>query len=202
MKFSHFFSFIFVSTFFVGAAFAVESHEASHKKAGKKHVIKEDSSLSYSQAAPESTYSASKPMNYALGFSTIQSTIPGSTSAITGIVDFDRYNTLQAFFSIPSTSPYFNIGGAAIYKRTIAESRGAGFHVGGGLGMANQNNNFAMNLSAVGGFHFELPGLSHVMVHLDGGPTLALVNPLPGATTSLQMGALSAALGASILYVF
>jgi hypothetical protein len=59
-----------------------------------------------------------------------------------------------------------------------------------------------MNISAIGGFHFELPGISHVMFHLDGGPTFNLVNTSPNTTTNFQVGALSPALGASVVYVF
>jgi hypothetical protein len=204
MKSTHFMYFSLVTLTLLGMhALSAEARE----KTGRKQVLRDESTLEYSQSAPESTYTTSRATRFAVGFSTISSTIPGATAAITGVVDFDRYNALQAFFSIPQTSP-FNIGGAVLYKRTISESRGAGFHVGGGLGLANVNGGglggaaFALNLSAVGGFHFEMPGISHVMVHLDGGPTFNLINTSPSTTTNFQVGALSPALGASVVYIF
>jgi len=171
------------------------------------HRRTEESSIEYSQSATESTYSTSKGLRVGLGFSTVQNSLPGSTAALTGIFDFDRSNMLQAFFSIPSTSP-FNIAGVVLYKRTIAESRGAGFHLGGGFGLASVNDggvagaNFAMNVAAVAGFHFELPGVPHVNVHLDGGPSFNLINTSPSTYTNFQVGALSPALGASVMYIF
>ncbi len=166
-------------------------------------------SIQYSQSSTEAGNSASiaQKGRISVGFSTIQSTIPGSSAALTSIYDLTRADALQGFFSIPNTSP-FNIGFALFYKRTVAQSRGAGFHIGGGLGLASINGEsiqgpaFAMTLSALAGFHFELPGISHVNVHLDGGPTFVLINTSPNTTTNFQVGALSPALGASIVYIF
>ena len=177
----------------------------SYTAEARDKSTRSDNSVRYTQAASESIYSSRGAGNFGLGFSTIQATVPGGTSAITATIDLSRVDALQAFFSIPQTSP-FNIGAAVLYKRTIAESRGAGFHIGGGLGMGNINTGFgsafAMNFSAVGGFHFEMPGIPHISVHLDGGPTFNLITTSPSTTTNFQIAALSPALGASILYIF
>lgn len=188
-------------------SYTVQAKERSNQK---KHVKTEptESSIEYSQAGLESTYSTRSGNKWEVGFSTVQNTIPNAgIGALTGIYEFDPYNAVQVLFSIQNTSP-FNAGGAGVYKRTIAQTRTAGFHVGGGIGMASVKVNglntafFAMNLSAIVGFHFELPGVPHVAVHLDGGPTLNVINSSPVSTTSFQVGALSPALGASILYIF
>lgn len=185
-----------------------EARDSKTRKAGQGY--NEEKPLVYHQAAPRSTYFGStaggKEATWGLGFSTIQNTLPGGSAAITAILNVDELNTLQGFFYLPATSP-FNIGALFLYKRTVTESRGAGFHIGGGLGMANVNDgvsgaSFALNLNAVAGFHFELPGIPHVMVHLDGGPSLNVVNTSPTTTTNFQIAALSPALGASVLYVF
>src|SRR6185312_4797178 len=111
------------------------------------------------------------------------------------------FDTIQGFFSIPLTNP-FNLGANFFYKRTVAESHGAGFHVGGGFGMADTNlgtgASFSLHLTAIVGLHLEIPGVEHVTIHLDGGPAYNLVNTSPITTTGFQVSALSPALGASV----
>jgi hypothetical protein len=198
MKLSHLLSLslvIFTSIGGLAEARDKNVHKGSHS---------DDNSIEYSQSA-ESSYNMSSETHYGLGFSTIQNSLPGGAAALTGIVEFERVNAVQAFFSIPTTTP-FNIAGVVLYKRTIVTSKGAGFHLGGGFGLASVNQgygaSFLMNLTAVAGFHFEMPGIPHVLVHLDGGPSLNLFNSSPTTGTSFQVGALSPALGASVLYVF
>jgi hypothetical protein len=192
---------------------AAEAREHTHKK----RTSHAEEAIEYGQAAPESVYTATRADQFGLGFSTYQnaptnqnsSTLIG-TAAITGIYNLSNLDQIQGFFSIPQTSP-FNVTFGSLYKRTISQYKGAGFHVGGGFGLGNYNtttyndqsaSSFTLGISAIGGFHFEMPGVNHILVQLDGGPFFTLVNTSPNAKTNFQVGALSPALGASVLYVF
>ena len=161
-----------------------------------------DETIKYSQAATE----ADEGGRFGLGFSTIG--FNGlQNSSFTGVYTMNRDDLLQGFFSIPQTTP-FNMGGAVLFKHTLVSSSNAGFHVGGGFGLASINNggfsgaNLGLNFALVAGFHFELPGVPHVVVHLDGGPNFSLINTNPNSQTNFSMTALSPALGASVLYLF
>ena len=128
-----------------------------------------------------------------------------SATSITGITSLTNVDLIQAFFSIPQTSP-FNIGAMGLYKRIIMESQNAGLHVGGGLGLASVNTgiegSFALSLTAIGGIHFRLPGIPQLEAHLDGGPTFYSVTTSPRTTNNFLVSALSPALGLSVLYLF
>lgn len=184
---------------------------AKEKGSRKSSSYSDESSITYRRSEPESS---SHSERFALGFSTFQSGLPaGATyfngTSLTGIWELDRLNMIQIFFAIPRTSP-FNIGGSAFFKHSLVEHQTSGFHVGAGIGMASINGtggvagaNFAMSFSAIGGFHFELPGVPHVLVHLDGGATYYFVNTSPSTSTNdFNLNALSPALGASVLYAF
>jgi hypothetical protein len=200
---------IITSVFLLSHAFQV-AH--ARDKSGRKSTHSDENPIVYRQAEPEAAGDSSRGSQYSLGFSTFFSGIPGNyiplnTSAFTGTMSLTRNDLLQAFLSIPGTSP-FNIGGSLFLKHTLVEHRTSGFHIGGGVGAANINNgsiggaNFALSFSGIFGFHFEMPGVPHVVVHLDGGPTYYMINTSPSSTNSFQMTALSPALGASILYAF
>ncbi|MEO5968805.1 MAG: hypothetical protein ABIQ95_02670 [Bdellovibrionia bacterium] len=87
----------------------------------------------------------------------------------------------------------------------MSGNQAAGFHVGGGIGIGNvatfNTSNLGFGLNLLGGFHFEVPGASHVMVSFDGGPSFNLIASTP-SSTSFQVSAFSPALGASIIYIF
>ncbi len=149
---------------------------------------------------------AERASSLGAGFSTIQNAVPGNVPAFTITYDLASTDLLQGFFSIPQTN-FLNLGGALFYKHTLTQSRGAGFHIGAGAGLGILNTGlggtFSMSLTALGGFHFQLPGIPHIIVHLDGGPNFTVLNTNPIATqTNFQFGGLSPALGASILYLF
>jgi hypothetical protein len=82
--------------------------EARERNQKKQASHSENYDITYSQSAPTpesvATYTSPHTGRLAIGFSTISSTIPGSTAAITGIYDFSRVDLIQAFFSIPQTS--------------------------------------------------------------------------------------------------
>ena len=142
---------------------------------------------------------------FGFGFSTIGFTGINGPS-LTGLYDLNADDVLQGFFSVPQTSP-FEMGFALLFKHTTLKSQTSGFHLGGGIGLSNLTNvglassYMGMNFTLVAGFHFEIPGVPSVVVHLDGGPSYQVLNTNP-SQTSLQIGPLSAALGASILYHF
>ena len=177
-----------------GPAEAKERHSRHHASLEQ---------ITLQQAAAESSDETS---HFGLGFSTYSGALstnvfPSFSSAITGILEFSSKDSLQVFFSLPRTDGGLALGGAGLYKRTISQGQNAGFHVGGGLGMATTNGTFGLSITAIGGFHFNLPGVSKVQVHLDGGPSFTLQNSTP-SRTDFSLAALSPAFGASILYRF
>lgn len=186
----------------------VSAQVSPRHKHSPKLVSESAGSVHYSQAAPDSPNPESEPFRFGLGFSTLQNVIPQRTGTLTGIFNFNSLDALQLFLAIPQTSPAFNLGGAVFYKRTIAESQNAGFHLGGGVGLADVSQsgvtgaNFGMNFTVLAGFHFQLPSIPHIVVHLDGGPSFSFYNTSPTSKTNFTLTPLSPALGLSILYFF
>jgi hypothetical protein len=185
------------------AVFLTKNLNAIEIAASNQPNVTQEERITYRQRAPERPEEKGyRP--FALGFSTINvaSFGTGSISAILKLSDLDLF---QAFVSVPQTSS-FNIGGMILYKRTIFSSLNSGFHVGGGSGVATVNNGagaiFALNVIAVGGFHFSLPAIPHIEFHLDGGANFYLLNTIPDAQRQLQVASLTPALGLSILYYF
>jgi hypothetical protein len=152
--------------------------------------------------ASEAEVSVSESKRFGLGFSTLQSIIPGgSASSIAGFLALDNINSISVFLSLPTTSP-FSFGLAGLFKRTISGNKAAGFHVGGGVGVSNiVSSSLGLGLNILGGIHFELPGAPQVLVNLDGGPSLSLISSSP-SQTSFSITAFSPALGASVVYLF
>ncbi|MCM2277055.1 MAG: hypothetical protein NDJ89_03150 [Oligoflexia bacterium] len=145
----------------------------------------------------------------------------GASSSLVALIRFDEKDAIQAYLSLPSTSPFtFSVGG--IYKHTVTETpQGAGLHLGGGLSLGTfsktgvagidvsdlisaaggtgigSSTGFALRLSGVAGLHFPLAVASKVMVHLDGGPTFSLLDGNAG----FEIGAHSMLLGVSVVYM-
>jgi hypothetical protein len=202
---------IFIFSALLSSTQLISVAEAKEKGSRKSTPVQEENPIVYRRSEPEGSAHSQR---VALGFSTFQSGLPSGAfylngTSLTGIFEFSRTDLVQIFLAIPTTSP-FNIGGSAFLKHTLVEHQTSGFHVGAGIGMANINGsggvsgpNLAMSFSAIGGFHFEMPGVPHVLVHLDGGATFYFVNTSPNnSTNSFNLNALSPALGASVLYAF
>ncbi|NBU21990.1 hypothetical protein EBS43_11375 [bacterium] len=169
--------------------------------------------LRYSQAEAASP---SQEYKVQVGLSTI-SNLPnmypdlsakGGTS-ITGLIELSKTDSIQAFFTIPTTSA-FNIDALGMYKKTIIDDGTYGLHVGAGFGLGiyndggaillgQSNSNLVLNFVGVAGIHFEVPGAPHLKIHLDGGPSISIINSSP-SQTSFHLGGLSPALGLSVLY--
>ncbi len=159
----------------------------------------------YEQSAP----SESTDMEFAAGFSTLNPVPFGNTSlnhqSLTAILKINEWDKIQGVFAIPGTSPFL-IGGMALYKRTLLKSQNAGLHVGGGLGIGNGNGQFgtgfAMSLTALAGFYFNIPSIPQIETHLDGGAQFTLRDDYPSSDKSFSFGALSPTLGLSVVYYF
>jgi hypothetical protein len=200
---------IFILSLAVAGTFLLPTAKAE-QKSSRKSATQEEAPIIYRRAETESS---GRDERFALGLSTLQIGLPAATNffngtSLTGIWELDRLNLVQVFIAIPQTSP-FNIGGSAFLKHSIVQHATSGFHIGAGIGAANLNDvgvigpNLAMSFSAIGGFHFEMPGVPHVLVHLDGGATYYFINTSPNSSTrNFTLNALSPALGASILYAF
>lgn len=161
--------------------------------------------LSPSSRAAATTYStytpAATPTRIGLGLATSEK-ITGSPTALTAMFDLRGDNWIQTYFSLPSTSP-FQFGIAGLFKHTILETMNAGIHIGGGLGIGTLPNgegghNFALAIDGVVGVHFAFPGASALRIDLDAGPSFQIVD----GNTNFSIGALSPALGLSVLYFF
>lgn len=180
----------------------ISSSEAKEKKS--KTQPQETSVVHYSQAEASSS---NKNYSLQLGLSTITSApnLRGATSiaaggtSITALLELTHLDSLQAFISIPTTLTDFNLDVLGMYKRTILDDGSYGIHVGAGFGLGALQSNLIVTFMGVAGLHFEVPGAPHVKIHLDAGPSLTLINSTP-SQTSFQIGALSPALGLSVLY--
>jgi hypothetical protein len=199
-----------VSTITFSGIFSTSS-EAKEKKLQSKS--QQSSEIHYSQAEASSSH---KGARLQLGLSTITNApafsgatgIKGGTS-ITGLIELSHLDSIQVFFSIPTTNVSFNFDALGMYKRTIFDDGNYGIHVGAGfglgvlnpaaLGLAASTSNVILNFTGVAGFHFEVPGAPQIKIHLDAGPSFTLLTTTP-SINSFQIGALSPALGLSVLY--
>jgi hypothetical protein len=171
---------------------------------------------SHSFVSESPTYSSGGSSSFALGFSTgflaTSNNVLG-THSLAALVGLHNGDMIDLRFSLPSTSP-FNFGLGALYKHVINQHGGAGFHIGGGFGIGDvstqavngagnvvSTGNFALAFSGIIGFHFELPGVSAVSIHFDGGPSFTLITSSP-SQTNFGINPLSGVLGASIFYTF
>jgi hypothetical protein len=126
-----------------------------------------------------------------------------STPSVSGIFDLSSLDMIQALLGVGGTQGTFQIGLGGLYKRTIAGTHAFGLHVGGGLAYENVsiaanggsgNNTFI--ITGVAGIHARFPGLERIALHFDAGPSLSLFN----STSNFTLGALSSALGLSVVY--
>ncbi len=171
---------------FIGAP----SFGADSNKKNKSDQV----STSQSQVTTE-RYQSAYPQ-WGLGISSADNIIPVAVAASFWLA-FNQDSALQGYFGILATSP-FTFGVGALYKHTVAGGNYAGLHLGGGLGLGTVQGVFNLNIDAVVGFHFFLPSLKNILVNVDFGPSL---NILDGAT-NFKVGGLGTILGLSIHYIF
>ena len=149
-------------------------------------------------------YVTDQASKWSLGFTSVSYALASGTnlvpSAFAALLEMSGGNALQFSFSIPGTSPFQMMFGAQ-YKHTLKSSRGAGFHIGGGLGLGlarvtAASNGFALVINPLVGLHSPLYEGSPVSIHVDGGPAFVLVD----GNTDFGVGAGSALLGLTFLY--
>ena len=184
---------------------------ATHIPSKSNYLIRSHNSpVTYTQASPERAPTYTNRASYGVGLSTVNivpfsnSFIFSNSTSLTGLILFGPLDRIQVFASIPRTDP-LNLSLAALYKRVLIENQNIGLHIGGGLGAGNVNTggggNFAMGLSAIGGIHFNIPGITQLEAHLDGGATFSFLDSPTGTLKTFQIGALSPALGLSLFYL-
>ncbi len=137
---------------------------------------------------------------YGVGFASFGE-LTGTSSALTGLIQFDTKNWLQPIAFLDGTSPaIFGIG--ALYKRVVASRGNAGFHLGGGFTMGSVikstgGTGLGAGIAALGGFHVEFPGAEQIILQMDGGPVLTF-----GDRTNFVINPFSGAFGLSAVYRF
>lgn len=122
-----------------------------------------------------SDQSSLNPKTFALGY-TVGGPLTSTISSLTGMFKLSEKDLLQPFLVIPATGP-FQISSAIAYKRTIAASPNAGFHIGAGLGFGAVpsgriagGSTFNFTASAITGLAFRFAGTPNIQLHVDGGP--------------------------------
>lgn len=197
-------------------SFAAESNTTPSKKSHKHSAAPATAPVSseHTKSALEaSSVSSSAPKRFGLGLQTLNGSVGGSMAAVSGLIEIDSLTNIQAFATIGSTSPFqFGVGGAA--RRTVSGNEHAGFHVGGLIALgtlaagstttisssgkvsSSASTKFFINFTALGGVHFQIPGVEKVLVSFDGGPNLAIFD----GNTNFSIDALSPFLGFNIHY--
>lgn len=167
--------------------------------------------------------SSKRGMSFGLGLATTQNLVSsatlvlaGSTTALSGLLDIGGGNVVQANVGIGSTSGGFSFGVSGFFKHTLFGGKSAGFHAGGGLGLGTMGSGsslasvasataattsktvFVVGLAGLAGVHAMFPGSDDVLLSVDGGPLLTIVD----GSANFMMGGLSSALGFSVHYLF
>lgn len=154
-----------------------------------------------------STQSAASTGEYGLGMglSTARN-LTFTETALTGWMDLGDGNAIQAFAALGGIDPFvFGVGG--LFKRTVLGSEQSGLHLGGGLGIGTvagvgatggATSNFAFALNGIAGFHFIVPNTERMLISLDGGPAMTIIDD----NIDVTMGAIGSLLGLSVIYLF
>jgi hypothetical protein len=168
---------------------------------------------------------ASTPVSYSSGgsASTARLGVGASTYSITGVggasasalIDLDGVNLIQPMFSIQRSSPFtFDIG--AMYKRKLSHGGNSGFHIGGTLGLGTgaktssvtdivtglttnaTGTAFNVVFGGVAGIHYNLPGTTDLVLHVDAGPLFAIRD----GGFDFSLTPFSSFFGATLIYMF
>jgi hypothetical protein len=132
---------------------------------------------------------------WGLGVATYSYT--GLGSSVSAMIDMDGVNMIQPMFTITTSSPFsFDVG--AMYKRKLSHGGNSGFHLGGGLGLGTNASLFTIAFGGVAGIHYNLPGTTDLVLHLDAGPVFRITD----GNFNFSMSAFSAFFGGSIVYMF
>ncbi len=100
-------------------------------------------------------------------------------------------------FAVQNTSPFtFNIGG--LYKHKLSHGGNSGFHVGGGLGLGTVASTFGFSVAGVAGIHYNLPGTTDLVLHVDAGPVLTIID----GSATFALSPFSGIFGATLVYMF
>ena len=155
--------------------------------------------MTVTRAAPEFSAENAK---CGLGFATF-SFVGSTTTALSAWKNWNNKDSSQAFLAVGDTSPFsFGIGGA--FRHTISGNETNGFHIGAGVNLSTyhntnvDNSKLYFNITPLGGFHFEIPNLSHILLSLDGGPAFNLQD----GDFHFGIKSLSAAMGLAVHYMF
>ena len=137
----------------------------------------------------------------ALGASTDFVLGASGVPTLTAVFDISSQEMVQVFLGVGGTSGVFQIGLGGLFKHTVTGSKALGLHIGGGFAYANISNgvggsNSAITFAGVAGVHARFPGLERLALHFDAGPEVTIAN----SVTNFTLGALSPALGLSIVY--
>jgi hypothetical protein len=156
-----------------------------------------------------------RDMQFGAGLAT-STAIMHSATALSSWVTLDHSHHIQGYFSVPGTSGRFQFALGGIYKTIIVGTLRNGFHVGGGLalgvpsysfggmdfdfesGEAKTKTPFFFNLIGNAGIHFTLPGVDHILVNLDAGPVLSVID----GNVDFSISGYSPLLGISVHYLF
>jgi hypothetical protein len=209
--------FLFVST--SDQAFARSRRSSASSSMGRQSS--QDESSAYQRGiAGEAANGEAQVTGWALGVSTLNLAGPmtlGGGAPIVGGLTFifspSVEDSIQGVFNLSnsygstSSNVNNNFGAGLNYKRTVASHGAVGFHLGLGLGYgrtgsASNGSVGSYTVSALGGVHFEIPGLSRLKIHFDGGPSYSW------STDSRQPASLTFSsfnpigLGMSIAYLF
>lgn len=187
--------------FVLGSLLAVSAQAADHS--ASRHNLNNESPITTTRSAP-SEFNGNG--TFGLGFATFNNPVSGfsaTSTAASAWLELGGPSSLQILFSINSTSPAFTFGAGAAYRYTLAGNHAEGFHIGAGavLGTAQGgfgDTVFGANIYGLMGFHFHIPGVSHVMVSFDGGPAVHIAS----GNTQFTVAALSPLLGLSVHYMF
>ncbi|OFZ19245.1 MAG: hypothetical protein A2X94_05670 [Bdellovibrionales bacterium GWB1_55_8] len=156
-------------------------------------------------AAPVSTSEMSNEAGdskrLGFGLASVEGFTMGSASLL-GVLELNTDNALHVYLTLPSTSPFqFSVGSA--FKHVVARKDRASVHVGAGLALGtiattSASADFLLSVAGVVGLELGFPGADNVIIHLDGGPAIQVLD----GEADFGIGAFSGLLGLSVAYMF
>jgi hypothetical protein len=177
--------------------------QASLAQARDKRVVPQTDS--HAETPSETADFGHSSHKRGLGFSSINQ-LSGADTVVTGVLQLNPADLVQVFAGVPQTRGGFQFTLGGLYKHTIIGTQSAGIHLGGGMAVGSLGA-FAFSLAGVGGIHVAFPGVSQLMLHVDGGPRFSFIDNNGAAAggpskTDLNLGAFSSILGLSVIYMF
>lgn len=85
-------------------------------------------------------------------------------------------SVVQSYFNVSGTSPGLSLSAGGAYKLMVHQFRNTNLYLGGGAGLGLVVDDLYFSLAALGGFQFTIPSVSNLLISVDAGPAIQVID--------------------------